>query len=96
MGGAYICEFKDCFCLNVDILGFDFLSAVVDGGVDVLCLGALVGADALDELVQALLKHPCLLLSVSAFGHDEPVERLSREADLSKPTRTSLGPTVFL
>jgi len=54
---TYICEFEDCFCLDVDVLGLDFLSAVVDRGIDVLCLGALVGADALDQLVQALLKH---------------------------------------
>ena len=55
--GPYICEFEDRFCLDVDVLGLDFLSAVVDRGIDVLRLGALVGTDALDQLVQALLKH---------------------------------------
>ena len=55
---GYVSQLEGCLGFDFKIPTLDFLSALTNGRVDIFGLGALVGTDALDELCEALLKHP--------------------------------------
>ena len=54
----YICELQNGLSLGFEVPALDFLSAFAKCRVNIFRLGALVGANPLDEFIEILLKHP--------------------------------------